>query len=137
MNKAMHILKFLILVLILDFVAYLLTTFQWSYGVVVSLDWVWVAIKLLILVVSIFLLRKMVKKRSERCRRLFILVIQISLALSFIDLMGELGGLSGMGMIGDFLNNLAFIIFIVNIFIRLHIIRKTREIDLNSKELVT
>jgi uncharacterized membrane protein len=46
--------------------------------------------------------------------------------------MAELGGLSGMGMIGNFLNNLAFIIFIVNIFIRLHIIRKTREIDLNS-----
>jgi len=128
----MHILKFLILVLILDFVAYLLTTFQWSYGVVVSLNWEWVVIKLLVLVVSIFLLRKMVKKRSERCRRLFILVIHISFALSFIDLMAELGGLSGMGMIGNFLNNLAFIIFIVNIFIRLHIIRKTREIDLNS-----
>lgn len=133
----MHILKFLLLVLILDFVAYLLTTFQWSYGVLVSLSWGWVAVKLLILVMSIFLLSRMVKKRSERCRRLFILAIQISLALSFVDLMSELGGLSGMGMIGDYLNNLAFIIFIVNIFIRLHVIRKAKGIDLNSKELLT
>jgi len=137
MNKVMHILKFLLLVLILDFVAYLLTTFQWSYGVLVSLSWGWVAVKLLILVMSIFLLSRMVKKRSERCRRLFILAIQISLALSFVDLMSELGGLSGMGMIGDYLNNLAFIIFIVNIFIRLHVIRKAKGIDLNSKELLT
>jgi len=132
MNKVMHMLKLLCLVLTLDLVAYLLTTFQWSYGVIVSLDWPWVSLKAIIFVTATFLLRRMVKKRSERCRRLFILTIKISFALSFFDLMKELGGLSGMGMIGNFLNNLAFIIFIVNLFIRLHIIRKAKEIDLNS-----
>lgn len=132
MNNARHIFKSLVLVMFLDFVAYLLTTFEWSYGVIVSLNWTWVAVKLLILVTSFFLFMRMLKKRSEKCRHLFILIIKTSLALSFVDLMSELGGLSSMGMIGNFLNNFAFIIFIVNIFIRLHIIKKTKEIDLHS-----
>lgn len=135
MSKTKHLYKFLMLVLILDFVAYFLTTFEWSYGVIVSLNWTWVAVKLSLLAISLSLLGAMVKFRSERCRRYFILAIQLSLALSFFDLINELGGLSGMGMIGNYLNNLAFIIFIINIFIRLHVIRKVKEIELDSSLL--